>query len=772
MLFAVIAGFFFGALAPWMPGGSGRLGRLGRRLPALVPLGIALYLSSFIPDIIGRASVESHLPWIPSLGIALDFRLDGLSLVFALIIAWVGVFILPYAAEYHRDHPRAGLFQGYLLAFMASMLGLVLSANLIAIFVFWELTSLFSYLLIGFEHGREKARKAALQALLVTGCGGLAMLAGFILVGKMAGTYDVGAILEAGESLRAHSLYVPAVALILLGAFTKSAQFPFHFWLPNAMEAPTPASAYLHSSTMVKAGVYLLARFAPALGGTPLWETALMTAGGLTMLAAAWLALSQVHLKALLAFGTVWALGVLVLLLGLGTPQAVEVAMVLLVAHSLYKACLFMVAGILDHGTGEKNVENLGGLRTAMPVTALVALAGGLSMAGLPPSLGFIAKELLLEVKLRAHEGAPLLLALALFSGMAMFYVAAMVAWRPFFGKAKPTPKSPADPGWVFLLGPVVLACFGLLFGAVSWPLAEILLSPAAASILQEPAAVKLSLWHGLNWALFYSAIIIAGGFLLFRIRGRLRAFLEAPPLRILGRAGPEAAYGAALAGMLSFARFQTRLLQGGSLGAYLLVTVAAGTAAAGYSLLSRYGLEAIRPPTDVRWYEFCLVLYMMAAAVAVPLARSRMLAIAALGAVGFGSVLLFLLFGAPDLAMTQFIIEIMTLILLLLAFFHLPRFATLSRLPSRLAHAAMAAAAGSAMFLLVCVTTLEPPSRAMAEFFSARSLAEAHGRNIVNVILVDFRGLDTLGEIGVLATAALGIAALLRYPRRKDPEG
>ena len=760
---AVAAGFFFGALAPWIARGY------GRRLPAIVPFGLAIYFSSYILDISGLTSLEFRFPWIPSLGIAFDFRLDGLSLIFALIITWVGGFILLYAAEYYRDNPRAGLFQGYLLAFMASMLGLVLSANLLLIFVFWELTSIFSYLLIGFEHRRDKARKSALQALLVTGGGGLALLAGFILVGKMAGTYDVAALLESGDSLRTHELYVPAVALILLGAFTKSAQFPFHFWLPNAMEAPTPASAYLHSSTMVKAGVYLLALLAPVLGGTPLWENALMTAGGFTMLTAAWLALSQVHLKALLAYGTVWALGVLVLLLGLGTPHSVEVAMVLLVAHSLYKACLFMVAGIIDSATGEKNVEKLGGLRRTMPVTALVAFSGGLSMAGLPPSLGFIAKELLLEVKLRAHGTTPVLLVLALFTGMVMVYIAVQVSWRPFFGKPKPTPKPSAEPGRVFLLGPVVMALMGVVFGAVSWPLAQELLAPAIASILRQPVTVELSLWHGFNQALLYSAITFAGGLAMVRMRGRIRKIAHAPALRFMGRYGPEGAYRGALAGMLAFARYQTRLLQGGSLGVYLAVTVSTGTAAAGYGLLTRYGLQAVRPPADVRWYEACLFLFMMISALAVPLARTRMLSIAALGAVGFGTVLLFLLFGGPDLAMTQFIIEIITVILLLFAFYHLPDFSSLSSKASRLAHAGLAAASGACMFLMMSVVTLEPHSRITADFYAARSLAEAHGRNIVNVILVDFRALDTLGEISVLAAAALGVTALLRYPRRKD---
>ena len=760
MLYTVAAGFLFAALAPWIAKGR------GRRLPALVPLALALYFSSYIPGISGLKSLEFRHPWIPSLGIALDFRLDGLSLVFALVITWVGAFIMLYAAEYFRDHPRGGLFQGYLLAFMASMLGLVLSANLIAVFVFWELTGLFSYLLIGFEHGKEKARKAALQALLVTGGGGLALLAGFILVGGMAGTYDVGRLLASGGALRSHDLYRPAAALILLGAFTKSAQFPFHFWLPNAMEAPTPASAYLHSSTMVKAGVYLLARLDPALGGTTLWDSSLMAAGGLTMLAAAWLALSQVRLKPLLAYGTVWALGVLVLL---GTPQAVEVAMVLLIAHALYKACLFMVAGILDRMAGETDVERLGGLRAAMPVTALVALSGGISMAGLPPSLGFIAKELLLEVKLRAHGNAPALLALALVTGMAMVFVAAMASWRPFFGAARPTPRPPADPGWVFLLGPVVLACLGLVFGAVSWPLARELLSPAVSSILQQTVRVELSLWHGLNQAVFYGVVTLAGGLALFRTRGRIRTFLQAPPLRALGRCGPEAWYGAAMAGMLAVARVQTRRFQGRSLVAYVAVTVAAGTSAAAFALLSRYGFRAVRPPADVRWYEACLVLYMAVSALAVPLASSRMQAIASLGAVGFGTVLLFLLYGAPDLAMTQFIIEIVTVILLLLAFYHLPPLSPLSRPASRLAHAALAAAAGASMFLVMSVVTLEPHSRATADFYAARSLAEAHGRNIVNVILVDFRALDTLGEISVLAAAALGVTALLLRPRRKD---
>jgi multicomponent Na+:H+ antiporter subunit A len=760
LLWAVFAGFIAAAVAPWLPS---RRAHAWMWLVPAVPAGLFAWFASFIPRISGLQALDFRYPWIPGLGIGLDFRLDGLSLVFSLIITGIGALIFLYANRYFGHGTRLGAFHGLMLAFMGSMLGLVLSSNLIALYVFWELTSLFSFFLIGFEREQASARKAAWQALLVTNMGGLCLLAGFLLLSGMGGSLDIGVLAGRGETIRGHALYAPALILVLVGAFTKSAQFPFHFWLPDAMKAPTPVSAYLHSATMVKAGIYLLARLHPALGDTALWQNVLVACGGLTMSASAWLALSQTHLKSLLAYGTIWALGTLVVLLGIGTFHAMEVGVVLLVAHSLYKACLFMVAGILTHQTGEKDAEKLGGLRRDMPATFLAALAGAVSMAGLPPSIGFIAKELLLSVKGNPGPYRFVLLAIALGSAMAMFHIAAMVAFRPFFlARARlPGRVREADP--LFLFSPLLLGFLGFFFGLISWPLSRQLLSPAVSVVLGRTEWVELSLWHGFNLALLLSLITLAGGITLFRFRVPIRMGLTAVPFRTLARFGPASVSIALSRGVMAVAAFQTHALQSGYLRAYLAVILSVILVGIGYALRAGgVDLPALAP-MSIPWSDAALVLFMLAAALTTVVTASRMLAIAALGLVGFGMVLVFVLSGAPDLAMTQFLVEIATLLLLLLAFYHLPRLRAHSNPVSAAPSAALAVASGACVALVAYVVMGRPPSRWMADFFASRSLEEAHGRNIVNVILVDFRAFDTLGEITVLAVAAIAVTSLLR---------
>ncbi len=429
-------------LTPWVvrlfPRGAGWV--LG-----LAVCGVAGRFARFFPGIVAGESVQTSVPWFPGLGVQWSFHLDGLSLIFGLLITSIGALVLIYAGRYWAGHKHLGRLQALLLAFMASMLGVVFADDIFTLFVFWELTGLTSYFLIGINHEKAAARAAALQALLVTGAGGLALLAGFVLLGSAGGSYALSHLATERSAIIEHALYVPMLCLILLGAFTKSAQFPFHFWLPRAMEAPTPVSTYLHSATMVKAGVYLLARLSPILGGTPVWNGLVTSFGAATLVVGAAMALGQTDLKRILAYSTVSILGALTLLVGLGTPEAATAAILLLIAHAFYKAALFLVAGAVEHETKTRDIRQLGGLARAMPVTAAAALLAAASNAGLPPLLGFIAKESVYKAVVSATSAATLLTLAMVAGNMLLVAVSGMVGWTPFFGSTRQTPSASAQ---------------------------------------------------------------------------------------------------------------------------------------------------------------------------------------------------------------------------------------------------------------------------------------------------------------------------------------
>lgn len=762
----IVVGVFSGfILALVAPGLCRYTGRAAGWTLALLPLILTIYFASFLGTIASGEVYHVRQDWVPALGVTLSFTLDGLGLLFTLLISGVGALILVYAAGYLSGHPQLGRLYAFLLMFMASMLGLVLADNLLLLFVFWELTSISSYLLIGFDHERGEARSAALQALLVTGGGGLALLAGLLLLGQAGGSLELSTLLGRGEQLRSSALYVPGLLLILAGAFTKSAQFPFHFWLPSAMEAPTPVSAYLHSATMVKAGIYLLARLSPALGGTDIWIATVSVVGVTTMLVGGWLALVQSDLKRILAYSTVSALGMLTLLLGMGGELATHAAMAFLLGHALYKGALFMAAGALDHETGTRDVDHLGGLGRSMPLLALASGVAALSMAGLPPLFGFIAKEMSYEATLHA-AAARWVTAAALAANALLVAAAGMVGLRPFLGKTLPTPRPPHEASPSLLLGPLVLAGLSIAIGL--WPAwgADGLVSAASTAVFGQPASIKLALWHGLSPALALSSITLVGGISVYAGRGLLRktaSWLPAPW-------GPEGWYVLTLKGLNGLAIGQTRLLQSGYLRYYLMLTVAATTGLVGYALFGRGALVVAFNWSDLHFQEVGLAAFILLAVLAAVLVKSRLAAIAALGVVGYGVALFFVLFGAPDLAMTQFLIETLTVILFVLVFYHLPESQMVSERVARWRDAALALAAGALMTALVLVGTPEnyPP---ISGYFVEHSVTQGHGRNIVNVILVDFRGLDTLGEITVLAVAAVGVYALLKLRRRVDKE-
>jgi len=753
--------------------------RVGFVLAAL-PLGLFMWLAGHLPLPLGQVVAQSAA-WVPSLDVHFALRLDGLSITFALLITGIGTLVVLYAQGYLKGDPGLGRFYAYLLAFMGAMLGVVLADDLVLLFVFWELTSVCSYLLIGWYHEKEGARSSALRALVVTGAGGLALLGGVILVGIMharagaagADVWRISAL--ASVDLRGDPLYPAALALVLVGAFTKSAQFPFHFWLPSAMTAPTPVSSYLHSATMVKAGIYLLARLHPALGGTPLWHYAVTIGGAVTMVTAAIAAACQTDLKRMLAFSTVSVLGTLVMLLGPGTDECIRAAVILLVAHAMYKAALFMVAGNIDHETGTRDVHALGGLRRWMPLTAAAGVLAALSNAGAPPMFGFLGKELLYTAKLDLARLGHDLVFVAVLANIFLTAVALVVAVWPFFGPRKKTPKEPHEAPWTMLAGPLLLAVASLFVGLASGPFALSLGQEMASVIAGRDVPLELKLWHGLNpealTVLGLSAVTLGLGFALFL---RLRTWLA--PLAALHRRaeatwGPPAIYERALSGLSLAAKGTTALLQTGYLRRYLAIVVLGAAAFVLPSLVRGLPAGARDPGVPPTAVDIALGVLILGGAVSAALSRSRLAALAALGATGLGMSLLFALHSAPDLAITQFLVEALSVILLVLVFWKLPPYRGIRSTPRRLGDLALALAGGAVMALLVLIASRDRVEPVVGRWYSDASVPEAKGRNVVNVILVDFRALDTLGEITVVAVAGVGVVALLRGLARRRPE-
>lgn len=730
-------------------------------IAASFPLYLFISFLLYYPDVAYGNYIRESTPWFSSLGIPFSFLLDGLSLTFVLIITLIGTAVFLYAGSYMKSYEQTGRFYLYIGVFMTSMLGVVLSDNMITLFVFWELTSISSYLLIGFNHRKETSRKNALQALLVTGGGGLALLAGFILLSNISNSFELSSLYDLNKVIIENPNYTAIVILVLLGAFTKSAQFPFHFWLPNAMEAPTPVSAYLHSATMVKAGIYLIARMNHILGGTEFWQDTILVIGTITMLIAAFLSFNQTDLKKLLAYSTLSVLGILTMLLGLGSNLAIKAFFIFLVAHSLYKGTLFLVAGSIDHETGTREISSLGGLKKYMPFTMLAAVLASLSMMGIIPLIGFISKETVYSAILELEQFGLLLLFLAFIANAFIVTVTILVGIKPFLGKLKSTPNLPHEAPLKMLIGPVLLSVLGLLMGIFPNFFIQKLLDQSTFSILTTELGIKVKAWHGFNFVLFLSFLTLLTGLFLFYFRAKALNVLNS--MKLVKFVKPSYWYQVLLDSTLTFGKYLTRLLQNGYLRYYIIFIVLTTLGLAGYSLLKLNIFELIEISGSVTVYEVIIAVIIVLATFLVITSDSRLKAIVAIGAVGFCMGIIFILYSAPDLALTTIAIETLTVILFVLILYRLPKYLKFSKVTSKTRDIIIASGVGVFMTLIVLLVSTVNMQSELKSYFADVSVPGGKGRNIVNVILVDFRAIDTLGEITVLAVAALGVYALIK---------
>lgn len=758
---------FFGAFV------AAALGRYHRNAPAwgaaVTAASSLLLLIPLIPRVLEGETLIQSWNWIPSLGMEFAFRLDGLSLMFSLMILVIGILVILYAGYYLSAKDSTTRFFNYLLLFMGSMVGLVLSENLLLLLIFWELTALSSFLLISYWGHREDARHGARMALTVTGMGGLALLGAVLLLGQIGGSYNLTDVLAAGDAIRAHDWYLPTLILFLIGVFTKSAQFPFHFWLPRAMAAPTPVSSYLHSATMVKAGIFLLARLFPALSGTDEWLWIVSTAGMLTLLIGAVVALFQHDLKGLLAYSTISHLGLITLLFGLSTPLGTVAALFHIINHATFKASLFMVAGIIDHETGTRDMRKLNGLLKYMPHTSVLAIIASAAMAGVPLLNGFLSKEMFFDQTVVASGVSSWALAIPILATLAaIFSVAYSLRFVHdvfFNGEPVNLPRLPHPPPRYMRI-PVdflVVICLGVgILPALT--VGPLLAMAVQATIQGEPPYYSLAIWHGLNMPLMMSGIALIGGVVLYRFRGRLFAWNE----KRLAHLDARIAFNAILGLVIRWANAVTRRFDKGSLQHMIAWTlgIAALIAVAGFQsmddpLFGEVGLSEFDPVALIAFGGL-----MFASVLTVAMHRRRMVSLIMLGVVGLLISLGFAKFSAPDLALTQLSVEIVTVVLLMLALFFLPQYSkeTSSRWRiSRDAIWAVAIGLGTTLLTLAVLTRDLSP---ISGYFVENSVSGGGGTNVVNVILVDFRGFDTLGEIVVLSIAGLGIFSLLQNIR------
>ena len=753
-------------------------------LLALAPLAALCAALAMLPDILNGRVLTCRFPWIPSLGMRAGLYVDGLSALFAVIITFIGVLVILYAGQYFKGDPGAWRFFLYLLSFMAAMLGVVMAGDVLTLFVFWEATSIVSFLLVAYAHSQPEARRGGFKALFITGAGGVALLMGLLLAADLSGSTEWEGILRSGDALRGSPIYPLILGLILVGAFTKSAQFPFHIWLPQAMTAPTPASAYLHSATMVKAGIYLLARMNPALGQTELWFWVLTLVGMTTMLTGAYQGLRQNDLKALLAYATVCQLGIFTMMIGQNIAIAYTAVMVGVAAHAMYKSALFLVVGILDHETGTRDIRRLGGLWRRMPATFAIALVAALSMAGLPPLFGFLAKETLLASTV--HPSVPANLAWVLpastvVAGALMLVQAGMFVWEVFLRRPGGPPVQGHEAPLLMLLAPALPTLMSFSDALSPDPEAEgRLLARAASAAYGAEVEVSLHMWSGLSVPMVLSVVAVSLGTTLFLFRKPIRAIQE----RIWGRVSLDLLYDGVFWCIDAAAGLATRL-QVGRLRFYLSVIL-------GGSSLLIVGLSGVRlpPVTEMlnTWPHLdfpgeLMVLRIFALGLTVGTALASVFlqrdfwAILAAGASGLGMALLMALEPAPDVALVQIVVDILTLVILVLALSRIPirqrqaaHEVTFRQTPYGLVRDSLVAAASGLVVMLITFEALSarPHDSVLTPYFAANAEPLTGSKSIVGAIIVDFRALDTLIEITVFSIAGLGIFMLLRHAARK----
>lgn len=751
--------------------------RLEAWLAGLVALGCVMLVFLQLPQVLDTQVVKYTVPWIPAMGIDFTLRIDGYAWLFALIIAAMGSLIVLYARYYMSPQDPVPRFFSFFLLFMGAMLGVVLSGNLIQLVIFWELTSLSSFMLIAYWHHRLDARRGARMSLVITGTGGFCMLAGVLMLGKVVGSYDLDAVLAAGDVVRAHPHYLAILVLIALGALTKSAQFPFHIWLPNAMAAPTPVSAYLHSATMVKAGVFLLARFWPVLAGTPEWGWIIGGAGLCSLVLGAYAATFQQDMKGVLAYSTISHLGLITLLLGMNSELALVAALFHIINHATFKASLFMAAGIVDHETGTRDMGRLSGLARSMPITATLATVAAASMAGVPLLNGFISKEMFFSEALVFGSSDPsrliLPIAAVIASSFSVAYSLRFIV-QVFFGPpATDLPRAPHEPPRWMLLPSAILVLTCLVVGIFPGPTVGPILHLALVSILGDATPqYSLAIWHGFNLPLLMSFIALLGGvLLLWLLRGQFRRRPGTTPLiyRLDGRRTFEA-----LLEWLDIASaFMLNLLRSRRLQTQVFWIIALTIAAAALPLSDRSWLQAPQLLTPIE--PAFLALWLAGGLCAIGAARQakyhRPASLMLAGGAGLATCLTFAWLSAPDLALTQLAVEVVTVVLILLGLRWLPRRIVNDQADSRTVQTQLRRArdlllallGGAGLSAIAFSVLTRPAGKGISSFFVEQSLPQGGGSNVVNVILVDFRAFDTLGEITVLGIVALTVFALLR---------
>ncbi|WP_028591007.1 Na+/H+ antiporter subunit A [Paenibacillus massiliensis] len=786
---AIVLPFLLAVLIPIIKPWTQRIHAGWLVLP--LPSALFIYFLTLISDIRSGQPLSSELVWVPSLGINFNVYADGLGLLFALLISGIGALVVLYSI-YYMDKAKEAVqrFYVFLLMFMGAMLGVVLSDNVMVLYGFWELTSVSSFLLIAFWHKRERSLYGALKSMLITVFGGLCMFVGFILLYVVTGTFSIRDMVAQVELMSGHTLMLPAMLLLLLGAFTKSAQFPFHIWLPDAMEAPTPVSSYLHSATMVKAGIYLVARFSPIFAGMSEWFWLVTGFGLITLIYASFRAIKQTDLKALLAFSTISQLGLIMSLLGLGSAaafytgeeaifftKATAAAFFHLINHAVFKGALFMVVGNVDHETGTRDIRRLGGLMALMPVTFTVAVVGAFSMAGLPPFGGFLSKEMfftgvlqILDMKLWSlHTWGILVPIFAWVASIFTFVYSMILVFRTFTGQGhtQQLPKSPHEAPVGLLISPVILGSLAIIIGlfpnVVSYAILEPVMAAVHPAILSEGGrfAIQISFWHGWTPELFMTIGVVIAGIMIFRLQRRW-APLHQP---IFSAWTINHVYDRGLTHMEHFSNRFTKGYMTGSIRHYVMYIFVFLITALGTMLLRTpdltFDLSGYAP---ISFYEAIVMIVLVLAAVMTIFAPTRLMAIILTGAAGYIVTLFFVLFRAPDLALTQMIIETVSVTLFLLCFYHLPKLRREKlRIPFKLTNLVISLGVGAIMTIIALGVSGSPLFDSIADYYLKESYNLAGGKNVVNVILVDFRGFDTLLEITVLGIASLAIYALVR---------